>query len=251
MCSLSRFLDHHQRPALNSSRITIIIAAMLLASCSQVRELPPSGSRIVFFGDSITEQGDKPNGYVSLLRDTLKSSSRETFVEVIGAGISGNKVPDLLERIDRDVLARRPTVVVVYIGINDVWHSVLLSGKGTPKDEYEDGLSELLAKITETGAHAMLCTPSVIGERYDGSNKLDTMLEEYCAISRSVAARTGVPLCDLRKSFVEYLKTNNPENKEFGILTSDSVHLNAAGNRLVAAEILRALQQSKLIGSQR
>src|SRR3954452_5309748 len=48
------------------------------------------GDRIVFLGDSITQAGAGPKGYVTLARKALDDKG----VEVIGAGISGNKVPD-------------------------------------------------------------------------------------------------------------------------------------------------------------
>jgi hypothetical protein len=79
-----------------------------------------------------------------------------------------------------------------------------------------------------------LCTPSVIGEFPNGANKLDKKLDDYAAISRKVAKDTGSVLCDLRKAFVDHLAANNTEKKEKGILTSDLVHLNDAGNRFVA-----------------
>jgi len=49
-------------------------------------------------------------------------------------------------------------------------------------------------------------------------------------------------LVDLRKSFLEYGKQFNPENKESGILTSDRVHLNEKGNELVAAEMWKVIK---------
>ena len=52
-----------------------------------------------------------------------------------------------------------------------------------------------------------------------------------------------MPLCDLRKAFVDNLKENNKEDKDRSILTSDSVHLNAAGNKLVAETMLKMLGQ--------
>jgi len=196
--------------------------------------------RIVFFGDSITEQGDKPNGYVALIRDTL--TKRYSGIKIIGAGISGNKVPQLQERLERDVLSLRPTVVVIYIGINDVWHFEK-HGTGTPKDKFNSGLRDLISKIKKSGARVVLCTPSVIGEQRLGENKFDAMLDEYSAISRSVARDLGATICDLRGAFFAYLSTHNPENKVEGILTVDSVHLNDAGNRLVAATILKTLEE--------
>lgn len=196
--------------------------------------------RVVFLGDSITEQGDHPGGYVALVRDSLQRIPGGRRLEIIGAGVSGNRVPDLLERVDHDVIALKPGTVVIYIGINDVWHFVL-NNNGTPKEKFETGLTLLIAKITATGAKVILCTPSVVGERSDGSNPLDGMLDEYAAISRSVAQRMHVHLCDLRRAFIQYLRKQNPENRTEGVLTTDSVHLNDAGNRLVAQEMLRVL----------
>ena len=76
----------------------------------------------------------------------------------------------------------------------------------------------------------VLCTPTVIGEKTGGANALDAQLDEYADISRKVAKDTGATLCDLRKAFVDHLKAGNKDNKEKGVLTSDRVHLNEAGN---------------------
>ena len=218
----------------------LLVALVLLVGCSTRISLR-SGDRIVFFGDSITELGVKPNGYVTLIKEELNSRHPDLGIEVIGAGISGNKVTDLLNRLGRDVLDKKPNVVVIYIGINDVWHWVLKNLKGTPKDEYERGLREIIARIQYSGAEVILCTPSVIGEKHDGTNPQDAMLEEYASISRRVTMELGVRVCDLRKSFIEHLSQHNKDNKEQDILTYDRVHLNDAGNRFVAQEILKSL----------
>ena len=190
--------------------------------------------RIVFLGDSITQSGDRQGGYVTLVREALQKSSDD--IEVIGAGISGNKVPDLQKRLKRDVLDRNPTTVVIYIGINDVWHSQ--RGNGTPIDKFESGLNDIIDQIQAVGARVVLCTPSTIGEKHDASNPLDEMLTEFSAVSRKVAEAQEVDLLDLRKEFIDHLKTNNPENRDRGILTNDGVHLNAAGNQFVAEQML-------------
>ncbi|MGI9442100.1 MAG: family 16 glycoside hydrolase [Rubripirellula sp.] len=204
---------------------------------------------IAFFGDSITQAGARPGGYCNLIGEAIAKKRPELGVEIVYAGISGNKVPDLERRLQRDLLSKKPSIVFIYIGINDVWHST--RGKGTPKVQFDTGLRRLIEKISENGASIVLCTPSVIGEKKEGENPLDEMLEEYSAISRKVASDTGVTLCDLRKSFVDHLKANNPDNKRSGILTSDGVHLNIDGNRFVAAlaseSIAEALQESETV----
>ncbi len=199
------------------------------------------GDRLVFLGDSITQAGAEPGGYVTLIHQALQEKHPDLGVEVIGAGISGNKVPDLQARLDRDVLAKKPTVVVIYIGINDVWHSQMKPPRGTPKDKYQAGLKDLIRRIQDAGARVVLCTPSVIGEKKPGTNPLDAMLDEYADISRTVARETKVHLCDLHKAFQDYVKEHNPEDREKGVLTTDGVHLNPAGNRFVAETILKCL----------
>jgi lysophospholipase L1-like esterase len=199
------------------------------------------GDRVVFLGDSITQAGAGKGGYIPMMRATLAEKHKDLGVELIGAGISGNKVPDLQKRLERDVLSKKPTVVVVYIGINDVWHGETDPSRGTSKEKFDEGLRDVVGRIKASGARVVLCTPTVIGEKKAGGNKLDAQLDEYAGISRKVAADTGSKLCDLRKAFVDHLAKNNPDDKASGVLTSDRVHLNEAGNRLVAETMLGVL----------
>ncbi|HUY92191.1 MAG TPA: Dabb family protein [Pirellulales bacterium] len=216
-------------------------AAMTLVAATNLAAAEPlkQGERIVFLGDSITQAGAAPGGYVTLVKEAIAERAPDLGVQVIGAGISGHKVPDLENRLQRDVLDKKPSVVVIYIGINDVWHS--LSNRGTPKDVYAAGLRRLIGKIQAAGARVILCTPSAIGEKTDGSNQLDKMLDEYSQLSRDAAQETKVQLLDLHEDFRSYLKQHNSANAEKGVLTTDGVHLNAAGNRFVADQMLAAL----------
>jgi len=201
------------------------------------------GERIVFLGDSITQGGVSPKGYVTVIKKTLAEKHKDLGIEVIGAGISGNKVPDLQRRLEKDVLAKKPTLVVIYIGINDVWHGESNPANGTSPEKFEAGLKEIIGKIKDGGARVVVCTPSVIGEKKDGGNKLDKKLDEYADISRKVAKDTGSELCDLRKAFLEHLTKANADDKEKGILTGDRVHLNDAGNKFVAETILATIDK--------
>jgi lysophospholipase L1-like esterase len=197
------------------------------------------GDKIIFLGDSITQGGGGKSGYITLVRDALEKHHKDLGIEVVNAGISGNKVPDLEKRLMKDVLDKKPTIVVIYIGINDVWHGEKDPANGTPKDKFEAGLKDIIKQIQDGGAKVILCTPSVIGEKKPGTNKLDAKLDEYAGVSRSVAKEMKVPLCDLRKAFQEYETANNKDDKEKGVLTGDGVHLNEAGNKLVAEAILK------------
>jgi len=220
--------------------------ARLAAATRLLAAALPEDARVAFLGDSITQAGAEPGGYVDRLRQAL--ATERPGVTVVPAGITGNRVPDLLGRYERDVLAHTPTHVFVYIGINDVWHSE--NGRGTPRGEFASGLTTLCEALERAGARVALATASVIGERRHGTNPLDGMLDDYVGVTREVAAegrKAGRTLCDLRAAFLGRLALANRADVERGVLTSDGVHLNAAGEVLVATEAARALREASLV----
>ena len=192
----------------------------------------PPRKKVLFFGDSITEGAVYPNGYIALLADSLAKNGKKDDFELLGAGVSGNKIYDLYLRLEDDVLAKKPDVVVIFIGINDVWHRAW--GTGTDADKFIKFYAAIIKKLQLISAKVILCTPTVIGERTDFSNQMDGDLNFFAQQIRNLAAQNKLPLCDLRKAFLDYNLANNPTNQESNILTSDRVHLNQKGNLLVA-----------------
>lgn len=196
--------------------------------------------KILFFGDSITQAGVGPKGYITRIGQLLNEGPEGKNVELIGAGIGGNKVYDLYLRMEDDVLAKKPDIVVIWVGVNDVWHK-RTSGTGTDQDKFERFYNAIIKKLKEKNIKVYLCTPATIGEKTDFSNELDGDLNQYSNIIRKIASTNNCPLIDLRKAFLAYLLTNNPENKPKGILTVDGVHLTDSGNDLVAHEMLKVI----------
>jgi len=202
--------------------------------------IPKKSTRIVFFGDSITEQGAQPGGYIVKMKEALDKMGKGSDFDLIGAGIGGNKVYDLYLRMDDDVLAQKPDVVVIWIGVNDVWHKAS-SGTGTDPDKFQRFYSAIINKLLDKHIKVILCTPAVIGEKTDFTNMQDGDLNAYSQFIRNLAQKFHCSLVDLREAFHNYELKNNPSNKESGILTKDRVHLNDAGNQLVADRMLEAL----------
>ncbi|PWJ59486.1 lysophospholipase L1-like esterase [Dyadobacter jejuensis] len=215
--------------------LRILVVAIPLLAMKQDKPL-----RVIFFGDSITQAGVKPQGYITKAGEMLGSKGLGAQYELMGAGIGGNKVYDLYLRMDEDVLDKKPDVVFIYVGINDVWHKAS-SGTGTDPDKYVKFYEAIIKKLKAQNIRIILCTPSVIGERNDNSNQQDGDLNQYSKLIRDLADRNNLQLLDLRKEFQDYLSANNPENKEKGILTSDRVHLTEAGNTFVAEKMVEAL----------
>ena len=197
------------------------------------------GDRIIFFGDSLTAlagiDGPKDKGvtkgYVRIVRDVLKEKHKDKDIEVDWVATGGHTVPDLLKRVDKDVIAKKPTIVVIQIGCNDA--------RRIQKDTFKSGLEELIDRLQREKIRVIQCTLTSVGEKHDGTNKDDPKLEEFAAIQREIIKEKKVPYNDLRKAFVEHWKKNNPDNKGSGILTYDGNHWNQVGMQFVAEQMLK------------
>ena len=231
-----------------------LLIFILITSCTD-------STKVVFLGDSITEAGvydnevgvpsgdtliyPKYTGFITLLKNDI-----EDDIELIGKGVSGDKVSNLLERYKKDVLSLNPDIVFIYIGINDVWHKYDF-GTGTDIIFYENGLKKIIGDLKNQGARVVLCTPTVIGENkgeFTLVNKfkdIETMeimngdLDAYSDVIRKLSSELNTDLIDLREIFINYISQNNPNNEPSGITTYDGVHLNDLGNKLIADEMIK------------
>ena len=210
--------------------LSVFILLALSLSSFKTAENP---KRIVFFGDSITQAGVGKTGYITKMAEMLGTLGLASKYELIGAGIGGNKIYDLYLRHEEDVIAKNPNIVIIYVGINDVWHKTS-SRTGTDADKFERFYNALIKRLQKANIQVVICTPTVIGEKYDATNENDGDLNAYSNIIRKIALDNQCKLIDLRKAFLNYEEKNNIENKASGILTSDRVHLTEAGNQFLA-----------------
>lgn len=204
--------------------------------------MPAKKIKVVFFGDSITEAAVKPNGFITI-DDSLLNSGGSSNYELIGAGVSGNKVYDLYLRMEDDVISRSPDIVVIWVGVNDVWHKKM--GTGTDADKFERFYLAVIKKFKAANIKIIVCTPSTIGEKYDNTNEQDGDMNHYANIIRKIAADQQLTLVDMRAEFEAYEKLNNKNNLDRGLLTADGVHLNDAGNKFVAKLMAEAIRNTR------
>ena len=146
--------------------------------------------------------------------------------------------------MENDVLKQSPDIVLIYVGVNDVWHKSS-SGTGTDFPKFGRFYEAVVKKLQAAGCKVIVCTPAVIGERTDHSNQQDGDLNLYSNWIRTYAADNQIPLVDLRAGFINYNQQHNTLNKESGILTTDRVHLTPAGNLFVAEEMWKVIKTVK------
>ena len=174
-----------------------------------VRNLGSLGKTIVCFGDSLTEGVGAGGGksYPTLLGEALQ-------MDVINAGRRGDTAAAGLTRLDRDVLAKDPRLVVLLFGGNDFLRRV-------PIDKTQKDLEQMIRRIQDQGAMVALV-----------GLKLGLLGDEYSPLFKKVASDSGALLIP---------------NVLKGILTdprlkSDTIHPNGAGYAIMAERILKRVK---------
>lgn len=196
-------------PAALVALLTVLVAAA-----------PAAGERvIVTLGDSITAGlGVAPDeAYPALLEARLR---REGFAHrVVNAGVSGDTTAGGLRRLDW-VLRSKPDVVLVALGAND-------GLRAQPVAALRDNLTAIVTRLREAGTRVLLAgmrLPPNYGAAYTGA---------FANAFRSVARATSVPLLPF---LLEGVAGDAALNQ------ADGIHPNAAGHRVVAETVFRALR---------
>jgi len=184
---------------------------------------------IAFIGDSITALGaNLPGGYVRLVISGLKANG--ITATPFPVGIGGQHSTEMLERLERDVLNKKPTWMTLSCGVNDVWHGE----KGVPLEAYKTNITALVDQAQAAGVKVMILTATMIGETPGDPNNVK--LAGYNEFLRQLAQAKKCPLADLNADMQAAIKPGITGNQ----LTNDGVHMNPIGNQMMAAGVLRA-----------
>lgn len=190
----------------------------------------------VCLGDSITQS---ETGYVSVMAALVAAKYPERNIKIINAGIGGNKAPDMLARLERDVLACRPDWVSINVGINDVWHGLGGSG-GVSVGDYARAVVTMVDHIRAAGsAQIVLATPTIIGEGPDEPG--NRLLGGYVRAMENISQERSTLCADMHNDFLTTLRAGQAANPKFS-MTTDGVHMNPIGDARMALTILSTLE---------
>jgi len=218
---------------------------------------------IVCFGTSITQavpHVPSEDAYPALLERRLNHRLGESGrkVRVINSGVSGENTAEGLARMEPDVLAHKPDLVVIEFACNDVRYE---PQKRIELDQFAANLKEMIARIREVGAQVIITTPTPIIDSYHEYSKgidyydpwggCNAALDEYAEVVRQVAAEEEVALRDLALAFLERALEAEFEGRTSDcrdlrclsayIREEDGVHPTVAGHALIAAELYKTI----------
>ncbi len=183
-----------------------LLLPLVILSCSprNISHLDSKGKTIVCFGDSLTE------GYgVNPGEDFPSLLGKYFSIPVINSGQSGETTRDAIRRIDRDVLAHNPKLVIIEFGANDFFKQI-------PKEETLKNMEEIVSNIHKTGAMTAIAIV-----------KVGLIRNRYKSGFEKIAKKYGsIIIPDVMKDII-----NNPK------LKYDGIHPNAEGYKIIAEQI--------------
>lgn len=227
---------------------SLFLAMHIVSSAVETNSLIfQAGNRILFQGDSITDgargRNNDPNhvlghSYAFLVAAKYGTLYPERNLAFFNRGISGNKVPDLLNRWQKDAVDLKPTVVSILIGVNDIWHPLLSTNQTVSVEKYEEGYDKLLAQTVAAlpNAKIILLEPFITPGKAT-SPKWDVWQEhvqKFQAVVTKLGAKYNAPVVKLQRVFDDAGKRAPAEYWVW-----DGVHPTYAGNQLIADELVR------------
>lgn len=132
--------------------------------------------RILFIGDSITDAGrdredsfDLGKGYPLFVSGALGAKYPENQLTFFNRGIGGNKLADLFARTEADCRMLDPDIIVLLIGINDVWHNVDRESFATKESAltFEQQYRQLLDEYQKVTDNILILEPFVLNYPMD------------------------------------------------------------------------------------
>ena len=193
------------------------------------------GDRVVFFGDSITDEEHYPGHFERIVSKTYPGES----ILCYNTGVANNRIWEGVARID-DVLALKPTWVVTAFGVNDCMHM--------SPEEFEAICEKVIVRLKEAGARVLCTTPSGLLPAREKNGRYFHTPDRARGFDRTMAhdARAVVDLakkhgCLLSDSLGALTRCGIPREQ----LMANQWHPNTEGGRLMALAILRELGLSR------
>lgn len=204
------------------------------------------GDSFVFLGDSITHQCL----YTQYVETYFYQRMPHLRLKFHNAGVGGARAWDALARFDEDVAKYKPKYVSVLLGMNDGSYQAF---DQATFDTYQHDMTEVIERITATGATPLLMTPTMYDSRASrlfprkGRTYSDGLLTQYNSVLtyygtwlREVAAENGYGFVDMWGP-LNNLTIETRKNDPAFTMIRDAVHPDAPGQAVMAVSMINDL----------
>ena len=213
---------------------------------------------VVFLGDSETHC----DRFVNWFACWCATRHPDLGIKVVNAGVGGDTAGGALCRLEDDVLSKKPTVVYVMFGGNDLgWHGVWTDNDGAKQRkaqadrlaDYEKNLTEIVHRLRAASPKIRIILSSTFP--YEDAARLpsrplkdrDDAFVAASAVVRGVATREGVEFVDLYSPMAAFSRAGRNDDPSFTVSGDDRVHPNESQALFVFWALVRALGEGPLV----
>ena len=218
-----------------ASAIGLTLIVLLFTGCNAMSETDKENSgyfrasdRVVFLGDSITDGDTLP----LLIAQALQEAGIAPPT-MINAGVGGDTISMMHARLDRDVFARNPSVVLINAGAND-------AGRKITSADYAEDLKAITDQLDAQSVRVILVTPTSVGPKHARNRPY---LAAYEQAMSDLAGAKDYPIAQISRVFCQSAGFDQPRLE---LLGGDDLHLDFAGYRVMARTVLDALAYPQL-----
>lgn len=203
------------------------------------------GQTILFIGDSITDCGRRGseaplgNGYVRLFSELVTVRFPERMIYYINKGIGGNRVTDLKERWQDDVLVHKPDWLSVKIGINDLHSYLGQPDSGVSPKIFEETYDFILREAPTS--NIILIDPFYISRDRSGQtfrSKVMHLIPQYIDVVHKMSEKYKTKLIRTHDIFQKHLQYRDSDT-----FCPEPVHPNHTGHLIIAEELFKVLPE--------
>ena len=228
----------------------------------KAKDLGREGVTLAFLGDSVTQgcfeiysKGneailtvfDKRYSYEMMVLEIFNMLYPTVTINIINAGIAGDRAPNGLKRLERDVIRHEPDLTVVCYGLNDS------KDPGDSVGKYVTALEEIFQKLMDAGSEIIYMTPNMMNTHISPcvTDPLQISVAERCAevqntgvlaahleAGKALCKKCGIPVCDCYAIW-KMLSENGVDTTE--LLSNKINHPTREMNKLFAIELVRTM----------
>lgn len=227
-------------------RLLYSIGLGLGTLCAQAQVKPfQQNDRVIFVGNSITEAG----AYVSYIYLYYMTHFPGKQLVIMNGGIGGDKASDIYRRLDYDILAKKPNVLILTFGMNDTGYFEFNNSDSdkTAAERIEASrknyvmVEDRLKKLPNIQKVLMSSPPYDETAKFNNNifrGKHKAMLE-VVKFQEAAAKRNGWPFADLFRPMTALNEQLQQKDSAFTIIGQDRVHPGNAGHLVMASLFLK------------
>lgn len=221
----------------------ILLAFIMLCSCSREPALQPPSRTVMFAGDSIMV------GLEPILQQELAGSGRR-FIPLakVATGFCRSDKFNWPSVLAKSVEQERPDIVVICIGTNDgqaLWDDGRFIPFKSPEwhSSYEGRLQDAISTVARHGGRTILISPPVLR-----NPRLASKVAVVTGVIREVCRRTGTPFLDIKPVLADaeghFQREGLDVHGQWATLRArDGIHITEAGNEILASRIVPFIER--------